>query len=206
MKAISIAVLISGAGRSLQNLIDRVRDGSLPARIVLVVSSKEGVEGIGRAEAAGIPVVTVARRRCAGTRSFSRDVLARLGPHHPDLVVMAGLIHRVVFPRGYDGRVMNIHPALLPAFGGKGYYGMNVHEAVLASGAKETGCTVHFVDARYDHGPIILQRTVRVLPGDTPHSLADRVFEQERIALPEAIRLFAERKLRITGQGVTVLK
>ncbi len=206
MKELTIAVLISGAGRTLQNLIDRIKDGTLPARIAMVVSSKEKVQGLKRAEAAGIPTVTVPRRLYIDARSFTRVVLSHLRPLKPDLVVMAGLIHRAVFPREYDNRVMNIHPALLPAFGGKGYYGIKVHEAVIKSGTKFTGCTVHFVDSLYDHGPIILQRTVRVRHDDTPESLAERVFEQECIALPEAIRLFAAGKLKVTGQRVLVLK
>lgn len=206
MKTSTIAVMISGAGRTLQNLIDRVKDGSLPVRIGMVVSSKERVEGIKRAEAAGIPVVVVPRRLYIDARSFTRVVLSHLKHLKPDLIVMAGLIHRAVFPREYDGRVINIHPALLPAFGGKGYYGIHVHEAVIKSGTKFTGCTVHFVDSLYDHGPIILQRTVRVRHDDTPEALQERVFEQECVALPEAIRLFAAGKLKITGQRVLVLK
>lgn len=205
MGGLSIAVLLSGSGRTLQNLLERVRDGSLPARIAVVVSTKEDAYGLVRAREAGVPAAVVPRKRYGDDATFSRAVLAEIGPHAPGLIAMAGLIHRVLLPREFDGRVTNIHPALLPAFGGKGFYGEKVHRAVIESGAKVSGCTVHFVDEQYDHGPIILQRTVPVLDDDTPHTLADRVFAEECIAYPEAIRLFAAGRLRIERRRVMVI-
>lgn len=205
MSALPIAVLLSGTGRTLQNLLDRVFDGSLPARIVVVVSSKEDAYGLVRAREAGVPAAVVPRRRYADDASFSRAVLAEIAPYTPGLVAMAGLVHRVLFPDEFVGRVMNIHPALLPAFGGKGFYGIRVHRAVIESGATVSGCTVHFVDEQYDHGPIILQRTVPVLDDDSPHDLAERVFAEECVAYPEAIRRFAAGRLRIEGRRVRTL-
>ncbi len=205
MNALPIAVLLSGSGRTLQNLLDRVRDGTLPVRVAVVVSSKEDAYGLTRAREAGVPAAVVPRKRYVDDDSFSRAVLAEVTPHAPGLVAMAGLIHRVLMPREFDGRVMNIHPALLPSFGGKGFYGERVHRAVIESGAKVSGCTVHFVDAQYDHGPIILQRTVPVMDDDTPHALADRVFAEECVAYPEAIRLFAGGRLRIERRRVRII-
>lgn len=205
MSDLSIAVLLSGSGRTLQNLLDRIREGVLPARISVVVSSKEDAYGLVRARAAGLPVAVVPRKRYLDDASFSRAVLAEIATPAPGLVAMAGLVHRVLLPREFDGRVMNIHPALLPAFGGRGYYGDRVHQAVIESGAKVSGCTVHFVDEQYDHGPIILQRTVPVLDDDTPQTLADRVFAEECVAYPEAIRWFAQGKLKIEGRRVRIV-
>ncbi len=205
MSSLPIAVLLSGSGRTLQNLLDRIRDGTLPARIAVVISSKDDAYGLTRAREAGVPAAVVPRKRYVDDASFGRAVLAEIAPHAPGLVAMAGLIHRVLLPREFEGRVMNIHPALLPAFGGKGFYGERVHRAVIESGAKVSGCTVHFVDEQYDHGPIILQRTVPVLDDDTPHALADRVFVEECVAYPAAIRLFAEGRLRIERMRVRVI-
>jgi phosphoribosylglycinamide formyltransferase-1 len=137
--------------------------------------------------------------------SFQERVWDAVRSHEPDLVCLAGWLHLVPIPDDFRHRVLNIHPALLPAFGGKGMYGRHVHEAVLAYGAKVSGCTVHFADNEYDHGPIVLQRVVPVLDDDTPETLAERVFEQECLAYPEAIRLFAAGRLRVEGRRVRVL-
>jgi len=195
---VRLGVLLSGSGRTLQNLIDRIQDGSLPARIEVVVSSHPGVKGLERAEKNKIPAVTVDYRDFPDPRSFSEAVTKQLDRYPVDLVVMAGFIRRYLFPKKYEGRVLNIHPALLPEFGGKGYYGHAVHEAVLKSGAKESGCTVHFADLQYDHGPIVLQKRVPVLPDDTPETLADRVFRAECEAYPEAIRRVAAGRGAVT--------
>jgi len=189
--SIRLGVLISGSGRSLQNLIDRVADGSLSARIETVISSHPGVKGLERARAAGIPAAVVHYRDYKDVESFSRAVTEALAPHPVDLVVMAGFLRRWIFPAAYEGRVLNIHPALLPKYGGKGYYGHHVHEAVLRAGETESGCTVHFADHHYDRGPILVQKRVPVLPGDTPDTLAARVFQAECEAYPEAIRKLA---------------
>lgn len=198
MDPLKLGVLISGSGRSLQNLIDRIADGSLSARIQAVISSHPDVLGLERARKAGLPAVTVSYKDFKDVESFSRAITAELDRRGVDLVVMAGFLRRWVFPTAYEGRVLNIHPALLPKHGGKGFYGHHVHEAVLRAGDAESGCTVHFADHHYDRGPILVQKRVPVLPGDTPDSLAARVFEAECEAYPEAIRLYAARKAKAT--------
>lgn len=202
---IRLAVLVSGSGTTLQNFIDRIADGRLAARIVQVVSSKAGVKGIDRALRAGIPAPVVERKACANVQEFSEKLFEHCRRAKADLVCLAGFLHLIRIPDDFTHKVINIHPALIPAFCGKGYYGHHVHEAVIASGVKLTGCTVHFADNEYDHGPIILQRAVPVLDDDTPDDVAARVFEQECEAYPEAIRLFAEGRLKIEGRRVRVV-
>ncbi len=174
-----IAALISGSGTTLQNLIDRGFD------IVGVVASRPGIAGIARAENAGIPVVVA-----SADQAF--DVLTRW---QPDLVCLCGWLKLLTIPEAYAGRVLNIHPSLLPAFGGPGMYGRRVHEAVLACGAKTSGCTVHLADNTYDTGPILVQKSVPVLENDTPETLAVRVFAAECEAYPEAIRMMEKMVL-----------
>jgi len=193
---VRLGILLSGSGRTLQNLIDRIQDGSLPARIEVVISSHPAVKGLERARARKIPAVTVDYKGFDDAEAFSAAVTQELDRHPVDLVIMAGFIRRYLFPKKYEGRVLNIHPALLPDFGGKGYYGHHVHEAVLEAGKKESGCTVHLADLQYDRGPILLQKRVPVLPGDTPDALAERVFQAECEAYPEAIRKMAEVEVR----------
>ncbi len=137
--------------------------------------------------------------------AFSHEIFRLCDEAHADLVCLAGWLSLLSLAETYRGRIMNIHPALLPAFGGKGMFGHHVHEAVLAHGCRVSGCTVHFVDGQYDNGPIIVQRTCPVMEDDTPDALAHRVFEQEKEAYPEAIRLFAQRRLRIEGRRVRIL-
>lgn len=192
---INLAVLLSGGGTSLQNFIDRIADGSLDARIQIVVASRRNVGGIERAQQAGLPVEVVERRKFETPEAFSDAITTVLESYPVDLIVLAGLLQKYVFPPKYNGRVMNIHPGLLPEYGGLGMYGHHVHEAVLAAGEAESGCTVHIADHEYDHGPIVLQKRVPVLPGDTADTLAARVFEAECEAYPEAIRMFAEGRL-----------
>ncbi|MDP7036089.1 MAG: phosphoribosylglycinamide formyltransferase [Planctomycetota bacterium] len=192
-----LAVLISGSGTTLQNFIDRIRAGSLNAEICVVISSRPRVRGIQRALDAGIPHHTVARKDHPSTESFSTSICQHLSPYSPDLICMGGFLDLLHIPPDYEHRVLNIHPSLLPAFGGPGYYGSRVHEAVLLSGAKESGCTVHFCTNAYDEGPMILQRKVPVLENDTPETLSYRVFTEECQAYPEAIRLFAENRLSL---------
>jgi formyltetrahydrofolate-dependent phosphoribosylglycinamide formyltransferase len=201
---VKTAVLLSGSGRTLQNLLDHFARGLLSGSIAAVVSSKPGVLGLERAAQAGIPTHVV-ERKGKSTAEFSRLVTAALDKYSPELVLMAGWICLYEIPPQYAGKVMNIHPALLPSFGGKGMYGHHVHEAVLAAGVRVSGCTVHFADNEYDHGPIILQRACPVHGDDTAETLADRVFAQECIAYPSAVRLFAQRRLRIDGRRVKIL-
>ena len=206
-KPINLAVLVSGSGTTLQNLIDQIGDGWLPdARIGVVIGSRPELVGVKRAADARIMNFVVDRKSFADVADFSNAVFALCDDAGVDLVVLAGWLCLIEVPEKYAGRVMNIHPALLPSpFGGKGMYGHKVHEAVLAHGCKVSGCTVHFVDAHYDNGPIIVQRTCPVLDDDTPETLAARVFEEEKVAYPEAIRLFAQGRLRIDGRRVRVV-
>jgi phosphoribosylglycinamide formyltransferase-1 len=201
---ISLAVLVSGSGTTLQNLIDAIAVARLSARIGIVIGSRPGLLGVQRAVAAGLPTAVVNRRDFADVATFSRDVFAAIGKAQVNLVCLAGWLCLLDLPTAYAGRVMNIHPALLPSFGGKGMYGQKVHQAVLDHGCKVSGCTVHFVDGAYDNGPIILQRTCSVEEGDSAQTLAHRVFEQEKIAYPEAISMFAAGRLRIEGRRVRV--
>ncbi len=184
-----IAVFVSGGGRSLENLSAQVADGKLDARIAVVVSSTAKAFALERAARLGIPSVVIDPDRKLDAAAFSRDAFSAAESFGAELVVLAGFLRLLVIPEAWIGRVINIHPALLPAFGGKGMYGHRVHEAVLASGAEESGCTVHYVTNEYDAGPILLQRRTAVRKDDTPDALAARVFEEEKIALPEAIRM-----------------
>jgi phosphoribosylglycinamide formyltransferase-1 len=204
-RSLDLAVLLSGGGTTLQNLLDRIADGTLNARIVQVVSSNSSAGGLARASAAGIPTVVVQRRDCASRDEFSRRVLDPCRAAGAELVLMAGFLQMLSIPDDFTNRVMNIHPALIPAFAGKGYHGRAVHEAALEAGVKVSGCTVHFADNEYDHGPIILQQVVLVLDEDTPDTLAARVFAAECDAYPEAVRLFAAGRLRVEGRRVRVL-
>ncbi|MEK7449828.1 MAG: phosphoribosylglycinamide formyltransferase [Planctomycetota bacterium] len=205
IKPINIAVLLSGSGRTLQNFIDLIDQKKLAAGIQAVISSKEGAYGLERAKKHNIPNYLIPRKNYQSTEEFSEAINQVLKKHPVDLIVMAGFIHLYKIPPEYQGKVMNIHPALLPAFGGKGYYTDKVHQAVLKSGARTSGCTVHFADNAYDRGPIIIQKVIPVLDNDTPETLAERVFQQECLAYPEAIQLFAEGRLKIEGQLVKIL-
>lgn len=204
MKPLPIAVLLSGGGTTLQNIIDCIQEGLLSVRIVQVVASRPGVKGIERARFAGLPVSLIQRYSFTNAQAHSDAIFATCRSAGAQLVCMAGFLQLLRIPEDFLHRVMNIHPALLPAFGGKGMYGHHVHEAVLEYGAKVSGCTVHFADNEFDHGPVISQRTVPVLDDDTPESLAARVFEQECLAYPEAIRLFAQGKIVIEGRRVRI--
>jgi phosphoribosylglycinamide formyltransferase 1 len=201
----TLAVLISGSGTTLQNLIDCVENKSLNARIGVVIGSRSGLIGIERAEKAHLSHFVVDRKSHADCASFSREVFKHCDEASVDLICCCGWLCLLDIPQRYHHRIMNIHPALLPSFGGKGMYGHHVHDAVLAHGCKVSGCSVHFVDQTYDTGPIILQRTCPVLEDDTPKSLAARVFEEEKIAFPAAIELFAAGRLKVDGRRVRVL-
>jgi phosphoribosylglycinamide formyltransferase-1 len=192
-----LAVLLSGSGRTLDNLLDAIAAGKLPARVATVVSSRGDVRGVRIAARAGVAVHVLppAGRPLA---EWSAAIFAACRAARADLVVMAGFLHLVRIPTDFVGRVINIHPSLLPAFGGKGFHGLHVHRAVLERGCTVSGCTVHLVDDEYDHGRILLQETVPVLPDDTPESLAARVFAAECSALPEAIRRIAPMPVKGT--------
>ena len=202
---VRLAVLLSGSGSTLQNLLDRIAAGTLPAQVVVVVASRSDAYGFERARLAGIPARVVARKEYADVERFNDALHAALEPYAADLVVLGGFLSLFQPRTRYAGRVMNIHPALIPAFCGAGFYGDKVHRAVLESGVRISGCTVHFADDQYDHGPIILQGTVPVLDDDTPETLAARVHALERELYPEAIRLWALGRLRIEGRRVRIL-
>jgi phosphoribosylglycinamide formyltransferase 1 len=199
-----IAVLISGGGTTLQNLIDRIAAGTLPVRILQVISSRRNVAGVERARKAGLSVEVIERKSFASIEAFSDRTFAACRAAGAKLICLAGYLQLLKIPADYRGKVLNIHPALLPAFGGKGMYGDHVHEAVLKHGAKVSGCTVHLVDDQYDHGPIIAQRSVEVKPDDTAATLAARVFEQECELYPEVIRAFVEGHIRVEGREVRI--
>lgn len=185
------AILLSGGGRTLQNLLVVRAAGQLPVEPVLVVSSNPDAYGLVRAAAAGIPTRVLSRKEAKDDAAYAEAVFGACREVGARLVLMAGWLKLLrPIPADFKGKVLNIHPALLPAFGGKGFYGDRVHQAVLDAGATETGCTVHLVDDEYDHGPVLLQERVPVLPGDDVHALAARVFEAECRAYPEAIRRF----------------
>lgn len=202
---LQMAVLLSGTGRTLENFQQAIASGQLRARVAVVVSSKRDAYGLTRAQQHGIDAVAVPRRAHADLAAFQAAINAVLARYPIDLVVLAGFLSLYHPPPALAGRVMNVHPALLPAFGGQGMYGDRVHQAVLASGVKISGCTVHFADAYYDHGPIILQAAVPVLEDDTVPTLAARVFAAECTLYPQAIQLFADNRLRVEGQRVRIL-
>lgn len=190
LRHLRLAVLLSGSGRTLENLLERSDGGTLPASVAVVVSSRADVRGARIAERAGVPV-RVLPPGGQGVDRWSESIFAACREARADLVVMAGFLHLVRIPHDFAGRVINIHPSLLPAFGGRGFHGMNVHRAVLERGCTVSGCTVHLVDDEYDHGRVLLQQAVPVLSDDSPESLAARVFAAECQTLPEAIRRIA---------------
>ena len=204
-KTVNLAVLISGSGKTLQNLIDKIDDKTLNAKIQVVISSSPDAYGIKRSEQNNIPVTIVKYSDYDSSEVFSNAIIKEIEKYPIDLIILAGFMHLLRIPDKYSEKVMNIHPGLIPSFCGKGYYGHHVHKAVIESGIKVSGCTVHFVDNEYDHGPIIMQRTVLVYEDDTPDTLAQRVFKEECIAYPEAINLFAEGRLIIEERKVRIL-
>jgi len=198
-RPIRLGVLISGGGTTLVNFLKKINAGELNAKVAVVIASREGVAGIDRAREAGLSCEVVARKKFDSVESFSNAIFDRCRAANVDLVTLAGFLSLISIPPDFERRVLNIHPALIPAFCGHGFHGHHVHEAVLARGVKLSGCTVHFADNEYDHGPIIIQRAAPVLETDTPDSLAARVFEAECQAYPEAIRLFADGRLEIAN-------
>lgn len=198
-----VAVLLSGEGTSLENLFERIDAGDLAAEIAVVIASKENAGGLARARRRGVPAVAVPRRKYPDVTAFNDAIHAVLADRPVDLVALLGFLSPFE-TRGFEGRAINVHPALIPAFCGRGYYGRRVHEAVLEAGVKVSGATVHFVDAEYDSGPILLQEAVAVRDDDTPDSLAARVQEAERRLVPDAIRLIAEGRVHLEGRCVRI--
>lgn len=200
-----VAVLLSGEGTSLENLCEEIDKGRVPARVVAVVSSKEGAGGLRRAENRGIPAVAVPRKQHRDLDEFNDRLHEALAPHDPELIALLGFLSPFQLRGRFADRVLNVHPALIPSFSGRGFYGRHVYEAVLQKGVKLTGATVHFVDEEYDHGPIVLQEAVAVREDDDVESLQARVTAAERRLVPEAVRLFAEGRLRVEGERVRIL-
>ena len=183
-----IAVLVSGGGRSLVNLCEKIEAGELDCEIALVLSDRGEIGALDHARERGIDTVVLPRKSFETDASFSRAVFEEIEGRGAQFVVLAGFLRLLLIPEPWLGRAINIHPALLPAFGGPGYYGQRVHRAVLKEGVPHTGCTVHYVTNEYDAGPILLQRSIEVAPTTDEHKLAARVFQEEKLALPEAIR------------------
>lgn len=202
-KQLRLAVLISGGGTTLVNLQRHIADGRLPAQVMTVVASRS-CGGVDRAAELGIPATIIRPRDYADTATYSTAVFDRCRAAKVDLVVLGGFLSRLEIPEDFTHRVINIHPALIPAFCGQGMYGHHVHEAVLERGCKISGCTVHYCDNEYDHGPILVQHGVPVLDDDTPDTLARRVFAAECEAYPEAIRLIATDRVRIESGRVRI--
>ena len=203
MRRLKVVCLVSGGGRTVLNLLDEIEAGRLDAEIPLVVADRD-CQAVERLGARGVCVERIDWPKGTRPEEWGKRAWPRIEEAGADLVCNCGFLRLLAIPPAWEGRIMNIHPGLLPRFGGKGMYGHHVHAAVLEAGEKESGCTVHFVDAVYDRGPIILERKVPVLAGDTPESLAARVFEQECLAYPEAIRLFGEGRLRIEEGKVVI--
>ncbi len=202
---IRIAVLVSGRGTNLQAIIDACENGFIPGKVVCVISNVEKVYALERAQRYNIPNFVISHKN-KNRVEFEKEIIKKLEEFKPDLICLAGFM-RILTPyfiKYYQNRIMNIHPALLPAF--KGLYGEKVHQAVIESGAKFSGCTVHFVTEDVDGGPIIIQRIVPVEDEDTPETLAKKVLKEEHIAYPMAIRLFAEGRLKIEGKRVKILQ
>ena len=203
-RTLRLAALISGGGRTLLNLADRIEAGELAAAIPLVIASRANASGVERARRRGL-TVRIADHAAFPEEAARHDAIdAWLDEAGVDLVCLCGYLKWFRVAESRRHAVMNIHPALLPDFGGCGMYGLKVHRAVLETRPADTGCTVHFVDEQYDHGPTILQRRCPVQEGDDEQTLADRVFAEECEAYPEAIRLFAEGRLEVDGGKVRI--
>jgi len=205
MARLRLAVLLSGSGTTLENLFEKRDAGKLDVDIVAVVSSRADAFGLERAKKRGVPALLIEKKKFKDAETFSKAIFEALAPYQPEMICLAGFMSMLKIPPAYKDRVVNVHPALLPAFGGKGFYGHHVHEAVIEHGCKITGCTVHLVDDQYDQGPIIAQRSVTVEAGDTPDSLAARVQSAEREIFPEVLQMFAEGRIRIDARRVSIL-
>ena len=201
-RSVRLAVLISGGGTTLMNLLEKNRAGQLDAEFPIVIASKEDCRGVERARNAGLTCEPVVRTEFNTIETFSERIFDLCRKAEVDMVVLGGFLSLVQVPVDFENKVINIHPSLIPAFCGKGFHGRHVHEAVLARGAKVSGCTVHFANNEYDAGPIILQKVVPVMDDDTPDTLQKRVFEAECEAFPEAIRMFTSGRLTIDRSRV----
>ena len=203
-KPIRVAVLISGSGRTLKNFIELSTEGLLPLDICLVISSTPQAGGLQHAQNANIPTQDFQRGKSASNEAYGNAIFNACREAKVDYVLMAGFLKLAPVPKDFEGRVLNIHPSLIPSFCGHGMYGQRVHQAVLDYGAKLAGCTVHFVDNKYDAGPIIWQQPVPVFDDDTAETLADRVFQAETEAYPHVLKLLAAGKIKLCGRKVRI--
>lgn len=202
LKPYQIAVLISGGGTTLRNLIQRWDENQLNAQISLVLSNNPQAGGLDFARQANLQFAVVDHRSFDTIDAFSDAIFHQVQLAQADLVVMGGFLRRLKIPQEFENKVINIHPSLIPSFCGKGHYGQRVHQAVLDYGCKVSGCTVHFVDDQYDHGPIIAQRTVEVQVDDGPQELAERVFAAECDLYPQVINALAANQIQVDGRKV----
>ena len=203
---LKVAVLISGGGTTLRNLLEKNAAGEVDLDFRVVISSNPTAVGIAFAKEANIPCEVIRKKSFTDPETHSQAIFDVCRQSEVDYVIMGGYLEHVLIPDDFQNRVLNTHPGLIPSFCGKGFYGLRVHQAVLDYGAKISGCTIHFVDNHYDHGPIILQKTVDVLDSDSAESLAQRVFAQECDAYPEVLRLLAEDRIHVEGRRVLVRK
>ncbi|MGD9110063.1 MAG: phosphoribosylglycinamide formyltransferase [Phycisphaerales bacterium] len=204
-KPVRLGVLISGGGRTLLNIVECINKSELNAEVAMVISSRSTVAGVERAKKAGLEVKVIRKKDYSDVDEFSKQIEKALVAADVELVLQGGWLCLWKIPASYENKVMNIHPALLPSFGGQGMWGHHVHEAVLAAGCRVSGCTVHFCTNEYDKGPIIVQRCCVVEQGDSADDLAARVFEQECIAYPEAISLFEQGRIKVEEGKVKIL-
>ncbi len=199
-----LAVLLSGSGTTLESIFEHIDRGELPVEVSVVISSRADAYGIERAKKRGVPTHMLARKKYGSLAEYTEAVFSAVRESGAELVALAGFMVQIGIPDDFKGRILNVHPALLPSFGGKGMYGHFVHEAVLEHGCKVSGCTVHVVDEEYDRGPIVMQQCVEVRDDDTPDSLAERVQAAEREIYPRAIRAFAEGRVKVEGRRARV--
>ncbi len=202
----NIAVFASGRGSNFQAILNAIHQGDLPARVGVIISNNSSAGALEVARSQNIPAYHLSQRQFSSDQELVERTLSVLQDHSADFVALAGYMKKLPpeLIKRYRNRIVNVHPALLPAFGGPGMYGMHVHAAVLQSGAKITGATVHLVDEEYDHGPIVMQRAVEVVPEDTPESLGAKVLRIEHAIYPLALKAFAERRVRFEGNRVWI--
>ncbi len=200
-----IAVLISGGGTTLKNLIDRIQRGELPVEVRLVISSRKSAGGLVFAENAEIPTLVIGRQAYPESEAYRDAIFEPIRNSGAEYVVMGGFLQHLLIPSDFQNRVINIHPSLIPSFCGKGFYGLKVHQAAIDYGVKLSGCTVHFVDDHYDHGPVIIQRSCPVMADDTAESLQQRVFALECESLPQALHAMADRRVAVSADGRRVM-
>jgi len=206
LKTIRVGILASGNGSNFQAIVDRSERGTLPAKVAVLVSDKSNAFVLQRAKNHSIPAYVIRPKDFSDQEEYEQKMIEILNQHGVELVVLAGFMRILSskFIQAFKDRIMNVHPSLIPAFCGKGFYGMTVHQAVFEYGVKITGATVHFVNEEIDAGPIIIQKPVFVCDEDTPETIAEKVHQVEHEILPEAIRLFALGKLQISGRRVIV--